>query len=137
MTVYILMQDGTLPGAEVIDGLQDFLAQEEIRPMTDLVTVSAPEVKTFDISLTYYIARSNQASVTTIQEKVAAAVQDFITWQTTEIGRDLNPTELIRRVQEAGAKRVVLEAPDFAVISETQVAQLGTKAVAYGGMEDD
>ena len=45
--------------------------------------------------------------------------------------------ELIRRVQEAGAKRVVLEAPDFAVISETQVAQLGTKAVAYGGMEDD
>ena len=137
VTVYILMQDGTLPGAEVIDGLQDFLAQEEIRPMTDLVTVSAPEVKTFDISLTYYIARSNQASATTIQEKVAAAVQDFITWQTTEIGRDLNPTELIRRVQEAGAKRVVLEAPDFAVISETQVAQLGTKAVAYGGMEDD
>ena len=137
VTVYILMQDGTLPGAEVIDGLQDFLAQEEIRPMTDLVTVSAPEVKTFDISLTYYIARSNQASATTIQEKVAAAVQDFITWQTTEIGRDLNPTELIRRVQAAGAKRVVLEAPDFAVISETQVAQLGTKAVAYGGMEDD
>ena len=105
--------------------------------MSDLVTVSAPEVKTFDISLTYYIARSNQASATTIQEKVAAAVQDFITWQTTEIGRDLNPTELIRRVREAGAKRVVLEAPDFAVISETQVAQLGTKAVAYGGMEDD
>ena len=105
--------------------------------MTDLVTVSAPEVQTFNIALTYYIARSNQASATTIQEKVAAAVQDFITWQTTEIGRDLNPSELIRRVREAGAKRVVLEAPDFAAISETQVAQLGTKAVAYGGLEDD
>ena len=137
VTVYILMQDGTLPGAEVIDGLQDFLAQEEIRPMTDLVTVSAPEVKTFDIALTYYIARSNQASATAIQEQVTTAVQDFITWQTTEIGRDLNPSELIRRVREAGAKRVELEAPEFARITETQVAQLGTKAVTYGGLEDD
>ena len=44
---------------------------------------------------------------------------------------------LIRRVREAGAKRVVLEAPDFAAVSETQVAQLGTKAVTYGGLEDD
>lgn len=137
VTVYILMQDGTLPGTEIINGLQDFLAQEEIRPMTDLVKVSAPAVKTFNIALTYYIARSNQASATTIQGKVAAAVQDFITWQTTEIGRDINPTELIRRVREAGAKRVVLEAPDFAAVSETQVAQLGTKAVTYGGLEDD
>ena len=105
--------------------------------MTDLVKVSAPAVKPFNIALTYYIARSNQASATTIQGKVAAAVQDFITWQTTEIGRDINPTELIRRVREAGAKRVVLEAPDFAAVSETQVAQLGTKAVTYGGLEDD
>ena len=45
--------------------------------------------------------------------------------------------DLIRRVREAGAKRVVLTAPDFASISETQVAQLGTKAVTYGGLEDD
>lgn len=137
VTVYILMQDGTIPGVEVIEGLQEFLAQEEVRPMTDLVTVSAPEVRTFDISLTYYIARSNQAAATTIQEQVNAAVRDFITWQTTEIGRDLNPTELIRRVREAGAKRVELEAPEYASISETQVAQLGTQAVTYGGLEDD
>ena len=68
---------------------------------------------------------------------ISTAVQDFITWQTTEIGRDLNPSELIRRVREAGAKRVELEAPEFARITETQVAQLGTKAVTYGGLEDD
>lgn len=137
VTIYILMQDGSLPEAEVIDGLQDFLAQEEIRPMTDLVTVSAPEVQTFDIALTYYIARSNQASATTIQEQVNIAIQDFISWQTTEIGRDLNPTELIRRVREAGAKRVILDSPEFERIMETQVAQLGSKTVIYGGLEDD
>lgn len=137
VTVYVLMQDGTLPGQEVLEAIQEYLRDEEIRPMTDLVTVEAPEVKTFDIGLTYYIARSNQAQATAIQAQVAAAIQDFVTWQTTEIGRDLNPTELIRRVREAGAKRVELTAPDFEKVADTEVAQLGEKTVAYGGLEDD
>lgn len=137
VTVYVLMRDGTLPSVEVIDGLQGFLAQEEIRPMTDMVSVSAPAVKSFDLQLTYYIARSNQASAAAIQKQVDAAIDTFITWQTTEIGRDINPSELIRQVREAGAKRVELEAPDFEEVEETQVAQLGTREVTYGGLEDD
>lgn len=137
VTVYILMQDGTLPAEKVIDGLQEFLAQKEIRPMTDLVTVSTPEVKPFDIVLTYYIARSNQASAAAIQEQVDAAVKNFITWQTSEIGRDINPTELTRKVREAGAKRAVLTAPEFEAVATAQVAQLGELTVIYGGLEDD
>ena len=137
VTVYILMQDGTLPGSEVISGLKDFLKNKEVRPMTDLVSVSAPEVKLFNLELTYYIARSNQASAAAIQAQVEAAISGFITWQTTEIGRDINPTELIRRVRAAGAKRLVVTGPTFVEVAETQVAQLGTKAVTYGGLEDD
>lgn len=137
VTIYILMRDGTLPGETLISGLQEFLRQEGIRPMTDLVTVSAPEVKTFNLSLTYHIARSNQASATAIQSKVNAAIDEYITWQTTEIGRDVDPSELIRLVRAAGAKRPAVTAPDFTAISETQVAQLGTKSVTYGGLEDD
>ena len=89
------------------------------------------------LELTYYIARSNQASATAIQARVDAAIQDFISWQTTEIGRDINPTELIRRVREAGAKRVLLTSPVFATVQETEVARLGSKKVTYGGLEDD
>lgn len=137
VTVYILMRDGTRPGETLISGLQEFLRQEGVRPMTDLVTVSAPEVKTFNLSLTYHIARSNQASATAIQSKVNAAIDEYITWQTTEIGRDVDPSELIRLVRAAGAKRPAVTAPDFTAISETQVAQLGTKSVTYGGLEDD
>ncbi len=137
VTIYILMRDGTLPGETLISGLQEFLRQEGVRPMTDLVTVSAPEVKTFNLSLTYHIARSNQASATAIQSKVNAAIDEYITWQTTEIGRDVDPSELIRLVRAAGAKRPAVTAPDFTAISETQVAQLGTKSVTYGGLEDD
>ena len=135
--IYILMRDGSMPGEEVIRGLENFYQDESIRPMTDLVSVSAPDEKPFDIELTYYIARSNQASATAIQARVDAAIQDFISWQTTEIGRDINPTELIRRVREAGAKRVLLTSPVFATVQETEVARLGSKKVTYGGLEDD
>ena len=139
VTVYVLMRDGTLPGAEVLADLTEFLKNREIRPMTDLVTVSAPTVKSFSITLTYYIARSNQASAAAIQGRVDAAIADFITWQTTEIGRDINQTELIRRVREAGAKRVVVTAPEFTTVAATEVAQLAKNglAVTYGGLEDD
>lgn len=137
VVVYIIMQDGSLPDEEVVDGLTDYLAREEVRPMTDHVTVSAPDVKLFDLKLTYRIARSNQATAATIQGEVQKAVQDFITWQTTEIGRDINPTELVRRIREAGAKRVELASPTFTPIAETQVAQLGELSVKYGGLEDD
>ena len=139
VTVYVLMRDGTLPGAEVLADLTEFLKNREIRPMTDLVTVSAPTVKSFSITLTYYIARSNQASAAAIQGRVDAAIADFITWQTTEIGRDINQTELIRRVREAGAKRVAVTAPEFTTVAATEVAQLAKNgmAVTYGGREDD
>lgn len=135
--IYILMRDGTLPGQEVIEGLQEFLQNEEIRPMTDLVTVSAPGVRTYDLELTYYIARSNKAQATAIQSRVTEAIDAYNRWQTTEIGRDINPSELIRRIQEAGAKRPTIVSPEFTPIGDTEVAQLGTLKVAYGGLEDD
>lgn len=135
--IYILMRDGSMPGEEVIRGLEDFYQNEDIRPMTDLVTVSAPEEKPFDVALTYYIARSNQASAASIQARVNAAVQDFIFWQTSEIGKDINPTELIRLVREAGAKRVEITSPVFTEVQKTEVARLKNQNVTYGGLEDD
>ena len=135
--VYILMRDGTLPGQEVIEGLQEFLRDREVRPMTDFVTVSAPGVRTYDLELTYYIGRSDKAQATAIQGRVAEAVAAYNRWQTMEIGRDINPSELVRRIREAGAKRPIVASPEYAPIGDTEVAQVGTVKVSYGGLEDD
>lgn len=137
VVVYVLMRDGTLPGEEVVEGLQEFLQDREIRPMTDFVTVSAPAVRTYDIELTYYIGRSNKAQAAAIQSRVNEAIDAYNKWQTTEIGRDINPSELIRRIREAGAKRPVIASPEYTPIGDTEVAQLGTLKIAYGGLEDD
>ena len=80
---------------------------------------------------------SDAYKAATIQSEVEKAVDDYVTWQTTEIGKDINPSELIKRVVAAGAKRAVVSAPVFTTVAETQVAQLGTRTVTYGGLEDD
>ena len=135
--VYILMGDGSIPDQEVIDGLQDYLMSGNIRPMTDLVTVKAPVIKPFSIDITYFINRSDSAAAATIQQEVGKAVAEYITWQTTEIGKDINPSELIKRVVAAGAKRVNVNFPTFLTVSETAIGQCTGQTVNYGGLEDD
>ena len=100
-------------------------------------SVSAPTVKTYNLELTYYIGRSNKAQATAIQSRVTEAIAAYNRWQTTEIGRDINPSELIRRIREAGAKRPIITSPVYTAVGDTEVAQVGTVNVSYGGLEDD
>lgn len=135
--VVFLMSDGSTPGAAMIAGLQEYLSGKTIRPMTDLVTVSAPEEISYSINLTYYINRSDSARAVTIQAAVEQAVADFLTWQRT-IGRDINPSKLVALVMAAGAKRVTVSAPAYTTVAATKVSAVsGTPVISYGGLEDD
>lgn len=71
-----------------------------------------------------------------IQENVEKAVQEYQNWQ-QKIGRDIDSSELIKLVREAGAKRPRLTAPKDVSISKTQVAKLNGCKIVYGGIEDD
>ncbi len=143
VVIYILMADGSIPESGVVNGLQAYLQNTNIRPLTDQVTVATPTVKNFAVNLTYYINRSDTANATAIQAEVGKAVQEYITWQSTEIGKDINPSELIKRVIAAGAKRVTVTSPTFATVAETEVAHIAMNGsdpdvtVTYGGLEDD
>lgn len=135
--IYVLMRDGSIPGSEILSGLEEYLASNKIRPMTDHVSVKAPEPVGFSISLTYYINQSDMVSAVTIQREVEKAVTEYAEWQTTVIGRDINPDELRKRIKAAGAKRVEIASPEFTIVGDEAVAQLSGKAIAYGGLEDD
>lgn len=135
--IVFLMADGTTPQTEVINGLQEYLRSANIRPMTDLVQVSAPQEVTYNIALTYYVNRSDSGQTISIQNAVTAAVAEYTVWQRV-IGRDINPSKLVALVMAAGAKRVEVTAPVFTAVSAAKVAKLaGTASVAYGGLEDD
>ena len=97
--IVFIMADGAKPGPEMINGLKGYLQDKTIRPMTDLVNVSAPEEVPYTIGLTYYINRSDSATAVTIQAAVAQAVADYQTWQRA-IGRDINPSKLVAMVMD-------------------------------------
>lgn len=134
--IYFLMADGTEPPEEMITGMENYLRNNNIRPMTDLVRVSAPEKAEYFIDLTYYINRSDSNRAAAIQEAVAAAVSGYIIWQRA-IGRDINPSKLGEMVMAAGAKRVEVTAPVRRIVAAKDVAALTSQTVRYGGLEDD
>lgn len=135
--IYVLMEDGSLPSAAFLSGLESYLSGADKRPITDLVDAKAPSTTSFNVDFTYYINESDSAQATIIQGEVTQAVNDYVAWQTGTIGLDINPSELVRRVMDAGAKRVVVTSPAHTVVADTAVARLGTKTVNYGGLESD
>lgn len=137
VVIYALMKDGTLPSSGFLKGLQESLNSKTIRPITDNVTCSAPAVQTFNVDVTYYINRSDMAQAATIQNEVTEAVNAYVLWQRSDIGKDINPSELEHRIRAAGAKRAVIRSPAFTVVSTTEAAQPGTVNIVYGGLEDD
>lgn len=137
VTVVPLLAEGQIPGEDVLNAIAETLEDRGIRPLTDLVTVSAPQPVSFNTGATYYISRSRAAEVPAIQAAVSAAVAAYQLWQRSKLGRDINPSELIARIMAAGALRVVASAPVYTALSATQIAQSGTTTITYGGLADD
>lgn len=137
--IMCLLQNGELPGEEFLSGLEEYMMQTDKKMLTDKIEVKAPDKFEFEVSLTYWISQSDKARAETISTEVKKAVEEYISWQKSKIGRDINPDELQQRVKVAGAKRMKITKPVFTVLEDTQVATLkenGTNIV-YGGLEDD
>lgn len=136
ITVRFLLTDGSIPDEADIAEMYEYLIRSEIHPSTDHLIVSAPNEVDFDINLKFYINKSDSNNATKIQTAVYKAIDDYLSWQ-RHIARDINPSELIYRIREVGAKRVELTAPVFTVINEQSVSKLNAFTVIYGGLEDD
>lgn len=135
--VRFILEGGELPGEALIEKVNAILQDENIRPLTDLVSVSAPDVVSYDINLTYYINESDKAAAGNIQNLVNTAVETYKTWQSSAIGRDINPSYLIGKVMTAGAKRVTVTSPVYTELTNSQIAGLGNVTISYGGIEND
>lgn len=135
--VRFILENGELPGDALIDKVETILRNDNIRPLTDLVTVRAPDVINYDIELTYYINASDKFAAVNIQNLVSTAVDVYKNWQSSVIGRDINPSYLIGKIMAAGAKRVIVTSPAYTELTNYQVASLGNVTINYGGIEND
>ncbi len=136
VNVLFLFDGGILPTEEELREMQTYLSDKTIRPTADRVIAVAPVEQEYNITLTYFINESDSAQSATIQTAVKNAIEEYKTWQ-RKLGRDVNPSELIKRVILAGAKRVEVTEPTHIVVAETGIAKLAVESVTYGGLEDD
>lgn len=131
-----LMTGGTLPEQELLDAVKTVVSADKVRPLTDNVSVVAPDAVSYDITLTYYTDVGTAESA--VKDAVTTAVNNYRLWQKSKIGRDINPSRLIADVMAvAGVKRVIVTAPTYTVLTGVQVAQDKTVSVVLGGSEDE
>lgn len=134
--IYVLLKSGKPATAEILEAVNITCNDKRIRPLTDRVFVKAPAVVPYNVRGAFYIDANNASRATAIREAVQQAVDDYTAWQRAKLGRDINPSELIHRIIQAGAKRVELQEPAFTKILASQVAGERTVNLTLGGLED-
>jgi phage-related baseplate assembly protein len=132
-----LLAGGEIPTQPILDAVYDECNDVRRRPLTDYVIVRAPETHTYELTLTYYLRRKDSAIGITLQSRVNEAVAQYVKWQKSALGRDLNPSKLIEMVMAAGAKRVTVSSPAFTEMQYHEIADASAVSVTYGGLEDD
>lgn len=135
--VVFLMKNGELPDSSTIEQVKNYLSGEKIKPLTDLVIVSAPEVVNYQVSVQYYINKKDELLTYIIQQNVQKAVNDFIALTGSKIGRDVLPEELTAMIKNAGAYRVIINSPSFVELQHYQIAKAETVNITYLGLTED
>lgn len=98
--VYLLIASDT-GAAAIMQSVLDALSAEDVRPLTDNVSVYRAEDVAYTLNVRYASDNSSATSAA-----IAAAVSDYQTWQDQVIGRAFNPDRLMAAIYQAGATRV-------------------------------
>lgn len=137
-----LMTGETLPDEDALQKIQDVFA-DDIRPMTDVVTVKAPEQVSYDIHIKYYCTLEQEADAIAIVEGENGAIRQYNDYQCGALGRDINPDQLKKYIlaPKSGleaVERVDIISPVFKELSSLQVAKFsGELTVSHEVMGGD
>lgn len=132
-----LLKNGEIPGDNVRQRVADVCNSETVRPLTDKVIVIAPTQIRYDIQATYQISSENSALADTIKTRVESAVRNYILWQRSALGRDIDPSKLYQFMVDAGATKVQVTKPELTVLKPTELAVVRTNTITLEGVSDD
>lgn len=138
-----LMKGGVLSDEEVKEKILKTVTAQDVRPMTDYVNVIDPHVVSYDIELKYYTTPDTESDIVDAVEGDGGAIDAYNEWQTTAIGRDINPDTLRQLIltkawqtgSVSGAVRIDITAPEFQALDDNEVAQFsGNLKVSHTNM---
>lgn len=99
--VYLILSTST-GAAALIQQVVDALNAENVRPLTDTVSVYQATDVTYTLNVQYIADNSSSTS-----QAIADAVAAYQEWQDNTIGRAFNPDRLMASIYQAGATRVL------------------------------
>ena len=121
---------GEIPSQDILDKVLAACAADDIRPLTDQVTVAAPTVEQYDIEIKYYTTEADESACIATIEGDGGAVDKYIYWQGSSLNRDINPDYLRKLILApdwgedlVGAVRVDIIKPVYTDLNATTVAQ--------------
>ena len=136
--LYVLLENGGIPEEEILQKVLNAVSADEkgVRPLTDYVKALPPNIVDYDINVEYYISKDADATAT---EKAAeTAIDEYVLWQKTKLGRDINPDELLYRLKSInGVKRARILSPLFVELDDRQVAIANNVRLVMVGSEDE
>lgn len=135
--IRILLKNGVLPSQELLDQVIMVCSDKKVRPLTDKVTASAPEIIYYDVVVQYWVLHAKSTVLSAIQNEINTAFQDYLKWQKEKMGRDVDLSELIARLKKAGAYRVIVNSEMYKKVEKYQVANEGTATLTFGGLTDE
>lgn len=135
VNLYPLMVGGELPSEDVLQKVLDTLS-DDVRPMTDKVNALSPAVVEYEVEIKYYCTKDDETATIETIEGEGGAIDQYNTWQTAALARDINPDQLRRFIlapkSGTGAIRVDVIKPTFAELTKAQVAKLsGTPIISH------
>lgn len=99
--VYLILASET--GADaILESVASALNAQNVRPLTDTVTVQKSKEKAYTLKVQYAQATGNN-----ITSALASAVKEYQAWQDETIGQPFNPDKLMAMLYQAGATRVI------------------------------
>lgn len=132
--IYVLTNTG-VPSQAILDKVEAICSADDVRPLTDLVTVSAPSTVSYDIQVKYYTTAEDEADCVASIEREGGAIDQYKEWQEGAIGRNINPDKLMALCMApsggVGCVRMDITYPVAAAVGDFAVAQVGNVTITH------
>lgn len=98
--IYLILTEDA--PASILSQVEAALSADDVRPLTDTVTVQEATPVAYTLAVQYRCDGSSQANAA-----IAAAAEEYQSWQDNKVGRAFDPDKLTAMLYAAGATRVI------------------------------
>ncbi len=133
-----ILEGGEIPSQAILDKVLAACSADDVRPLTDQVSVEAPVQVGYGINIVYYTTVEDETKCVAAIEGPGGAIDRYKAWQSGALDRDINPDMLRKFIlapegdDAVGATRITVTAPVYTALAPNEVAVFnGTLTVSH------